>query len=385
MAMTVKNFLELPITKEFQVITGHQQLQRTMKNVEILDFEFLRGFEQIRDSMFTENSLVLTSLLFAKNEPELLRYMVDELVRFNVSALAFKAVIYEELPQEVIALAESKGLVILKFGGDEFFEDIIFQAMDYRNKIAQTEFLQTTLTTLIENDVTQEQLQTLRKQINKPFEAYIYVAAIKSSPSVAENLFRFEPFLRTGLIGQYKGHILIAMTNQSKEYNFKQQMQQLLALFDFHSQPIFMGESDVLKTSSNLHEVMQQAYYSSLLAEVYGVSSCSYVKLTTDKLLIELIKKQPQFVKQYINTYIAPLLSEENQLLDTAIDYVLLQGNIKAVADRQYCHANTIRYRLNKLRLLTNKELTEFSFFEELSVAIKLYLIQKQVEKDVSL
>lgn len=385
MTMTVGNFLELPVTKEFKIITGHDHLHRTMKNVEILDFEFLEGFENTRQIMFTEGSLVLTSLLFAKNQPHLLIRMVDELVRCKVSALAFKPVIYQQLPFEVIKYATEKTLPILQFGGDEFFEDIIFQAMDYRNKIAHTDFLQTTITYLIENEVTQEQLQTLLKQINKPFEEYVHIICLKGNRKTTENLFRFEPFLRTGLICRYQGRILIVMTNSTNDYAINTRMKELLALFDFHEPPVYIGESEILKTATHFQIALKQAYYASIFAEIYHIENCRYEKLTTEKLLIELIHNQPNFVENYIATYIEPLNQAEHQLIETAIDYVQLQGNIKAIANKQYCHANTIRYRLNKMRILTTTELSEWSFYEQLSIAIKLYLVIQQIEKDTSL
>lgn len=379
MTMTVKNFLELPITKDFTILAGHNYVHRAMKNVEILDFEFLEGFEQTRETMFTENSLVLTSLLFAKDRPELLLHMVKELVKYKVSALAFKAVIFDSLPIEVIDLANQFKLPLLKFGGDEFFEDIIFQAMDYRNKTSQIEFIQSTLANLIENNQTTEQLKPMLAQLNKPFEEYVHTLCIKSEATNVENLFQFEPFLRSGLITTYKEYVILVLTNKNEFTDFESIVSKLIRLLEVKSTIIHIGTSEVNKTETAFHIALQQAYYSALFAEMYGEYRLSFHDLTTEKLLIQLVKNQKDYVMDYIENYIEPLEAGENNLLETAIDYVLLKGNIKAVADKQFCHPNTIRYRLSKMRSLGKLQQTEFSYYEELSVAIKLYLLQRKL------
>lgn len=379
MAMTVKNFLELPITKDFTVLAGHNYLHRAMKNVEILDFEFLEGFEQTRETMFTEDSLVLTSLLFAKDRPELLVHMVKELVRFKVSALAFKAVIFDSLPIEVIELANQLKLPLLKFGGDEFFEDIIFQAMDYRNKTSQIEFIQTTIAHLIENNQTTEQLTPMLAQLNKPFEEYVQVLCLKSEAANVKSLFQLEPFLRDGLITTYKEYVIVVVTNKNEFADFEPIISRLVQLFEVKAKIFHMGTSEVMKTATAFHSALQQAYFCTLFAEIYDEGRLTFENLSTEKLLIQLVKNQKNYVMDYIENYIEPLEVGENNLLQTAIDYVLLKGNIKAVADKQFCHPNTIRYRLSKMRSLGKIQQTEFSYYEELSVAMKLYLLQKKL------
>lgn len=378
MTMTVSDFLELPITKEFKVISGKANLNKAMQNVEILDFELMDGFEQTRETMFTKNSLVLTSLLFANNQPELLMKMIEKLSELEVSALAFKPIIYKELPREVILLAEEKSLPLLQFGGDEFFEDIILQAMDYRNKTAQTQFLETTLAYLIENEVNTEQLTPLLKQLNKPFETYTYILAIQSDVGIDENLFRYEPFFRNGLIGSYKNSVLIIMTNKEETYEFENRMEELLRLFEWNVSKFYKGKSNIHSTYNHFATALKEAYYSSVFAKIMNKEEYIYNQLTTEKLLIEMLKNRQEYVENYIETYIRPLEDTEG-LVETAISYVLNEGNIKEVAKEQFCHQNTVRYRINKIKNRTHKNASEFVFFEHLSVAIKLYLIQKEL------
>ncbi|MDQ6598042.1 helix-turn-helix domain-containing protein [Bacillus salipaludis] len=80
--------------------------------------------------------------------------------------------------------------------------------------------------------------------------------------------------------------------------------------------------------------------------------------------------------------YLGPLLSEktDKDLLQTAITFVLKQGNVKEIAEAHYCHPNTIRYRMTKIRQLIEPFDNEFVFYENLSAAVKLYLLHKTIE-----
>lgn len=379
MVMTVQNFLELPITKDFEVVAGEDFLHKKMKNVEILDFEFIKGFEGTREKMFTEGSLVLTSLLFAQHEPELLMDMVERFADLHISAFAYKPVIYKDLPSEVLELAVEKEIPVLKFGGDEFFEDIIFQAMNYRTRASQVEFLETTVARLIEDDLDRETQSTLMRQLNRPFETYAYVVSISSPHIASYNLFRLEPFLRTGLITRYKQQMIMVMTNHSSSAPFYERMMEILQICKKELAPIQIGMSNVHETEQNLAKALQEACYANIFANLYNQAIFSYDTLKTEKLLIELMKKQPSFVKRYIDEWIEPL-EEWDHFLETAISYVLQEGNIKAVAELHYCHPNTIRYRITKMKTILSPEVNDMQFFEQLSVAIKLYLLKKHLD-----
>lgn len=379
MVMTVQNFLELPITKGFEVVVGERFLRNKMKNVEILDFEFIKGFENTREKMFTEDSLVLSSLLFAQNEPSLLVEMIHRFAELHISAFAYKPVIYEDLPQEVLDLAVEKQIPILKFGGDEFFEDIIFQALNYRTRASQVEFLETTVARLIEDDIDSETQSTLIRQLNRPFESYVYVVSISSPQIDHYNVFRLEPFLRTGLITRYKQQIILVMTNHSSSAPFYERMMEILQICKKELSEVKIGLSNVYETETQLANALQEAFYANLFAQLYNKKEFSYQSLKTEKLLIELMKKQPVFVKQYMEEFIEPL-EEWDHFLDTAITYVLQEGNIKAVAEVHYCHPNTIRYRITKMKSILSPEVNEMQFFEQLSVAIKLYLLKKHLD-----
>src|SRR5690606_22437393 len=158
--ITVKDLLQLPVTEKFSVVAGGNGLNRKIQGIEILDFEFTEGVQQMRETAFSPHSLVLSSLLFANNKPKLLIETIKKLIEMEVTALAYKPVIFRELPNEVLVFANEQHFPILRFGGDEYFEEIIFDVKEYINKRNHSLFLENMMKSLIREEVSEEQLRS---------------------------------------------------------------------------------------------------------------------------------------------------------------------------------------------------------------------------------
>ena len=120
MGLTVKDLFDLNIMKNFELVAGAGGLDRPITRTEILDFEFVQGVGMNRDRIFEGESIAISSLLFAKDNPDMILDTVMRLYELNVSCFAYKPVFINELPEEVLRFADSNDFPILKFGGDEF-------------------------------------------------------------------------------------------------------------------------------------------------------------------------------------------------------------------------------------------------------------------------
>lgn len=383
--MNVKNFLQLPITKDFTVVAGSNGLHKPVQNVEILDFEFSPDIETVRETIFTPNSVILSSLLFAKQQPEYLLNAVKSLIQLKASALAYKPVIYNDLPEEVIALANAHHFPILRFGGDEFFEKIILETMAYAKTQDYTFFLETIMNRLINEELSDEQITSFLQQLNKPFEKYLFVANLQmqslTNPQWMQPFLQLEPLLKSGVICKYKNSIFILVTNQSEQFQFEKFLNEWLTLYNISTDELIIGYSQVHATQTEFHLAVREAYFSRIMAEMDMTPTCHYKHLGSDILLLELHRKDPQFARNYVNGYLGPLLDEkaDADLINTAITYISKKGNIKEVAVAHFCHPNTIRYRMTKIRQLVAPLDNDYVFYERLSAAVKLYLLHSKI------
>lgn len=384
--MTVKDLFQLSVTKNFSVVAGKNALHKTIKSVEFLDFEFSEGIQPVRKETFSPHSLVLSSLLFAKQKPELLIETMNELIKLKVSALAFKPVIFQDLPDEVLHFANEQGFPILCFGGDEYFEDIIFEVKDFIKNKENDLFLQNIMSCLIEEEISQPQLQSFLQQLNKPFEKYVYTADIQMmeshNPQWKESFLPFQSFLKSGIVCTYKNSILILLTEKSERLQFTKILKEWMDLYGIPTDGLTIGYGQTYRTHTELHLAVREAYYARVMAEIGKKSVCNYSDLASERLLIELYRKDAQFASSYVKAYLGPLMTEktDKDLLQTAITFVLKKSNVKEVAEAHYCHPNTIRYRMAKIRKLIEPFGNEFVFYENLSAAVKLYLLDKTIK-----
>ena len=368
--MNVKNFLQLPITKDFTVVAGSNGLHKPVQNVEILDFEFSPDIHTVRETIFTPNSVILSSLLFAKQQPDYLVNAVKNLIQLEASALAYKPVIYNDLPEEVLALANAHHFPILRFGGDEFFEKIILETMAYAKTQDYTFFLETIMKRLINEDVSAEQITSFLQQLNKPFEKYVFVANFQmqavSNAQWMQSFLQLEPLLKTGVICKYKNSLFILMTNLSQHFQFEKFLNEWLTMYDISTDKLTVGYSQVHITQTALHLAVREAFAARLMAEIDMTPTCHYTQLGSDSLLIELHRKDPQFAMHYVKNYLGPLLDEkvDTDFINTAITYIVKKGNIKEVAVAHFCHPNTIRYRMTKIRQLVAPLDNDYVFYE---------------------
>ncbi|MDQ0187639.1 PucR family transcriptional regulator [Cytobacillus kochii] len=385
--ISVKDLFQLSVTKNFSIVAGNNALHKKVKSVEILDFEFSNGNYPVREETFSPHSLVLSSLLFANQRPELLIETIKELIKLKVSALAYKPVIFQDLPDEVLNLANELGFPILRFGGDEYFEDIIFEVMNSIQNRGNDLFLQNIMRYLIEDKVSESQLQNFLQQINKPFEKYVFTANIhmlqSQNPQWMDSFLQFQPFLKSGIVCTYKNSIMILLTDKSERIKFTKILKEWMDLYGIQTDGLTLGYGQVHKTHTELHLAVREAYYARIMAEIEKNSVCNYSDLTSERLLIELYRKDAQFTVSYVKEYLGPILAEktDKELLHTAITFVLKKSNVKEVAATHYCHPNTIRYRMMKIRQLIEPFGNEFVFYENLSSAVKLYLLHKTIEE----
>jgi len=386
--MNVENFLQLPITKEFTVVAGRNGLHKPVQNVEILDFEFSPDIQTVREAIFTPNSVVLSSLLFAKHKPEYLQNAVKSLIELGASALAYKPVIYEDLPEEVLAYADEQNFPILRFGGDEFFEKIILETMAYAKTKDYSFFLETIVRRLMAEDVTDEQIKSILQQINKPFDKYVFVANIQSQDPAnsqwMQSLFQLEPLLKFGMICTYKKSLFIVMTHSSQHLQFEKLLNEWLTMYAISTNSLTFGYSRCHITQSEFPIAVREAFYARIMAEIESASICHYEDLASDWLLIELHRKDATFAMDYVNSYLGPILEEkiDPDLMKTAITFVVKQGNIKEVAVAHFCHPNTIRYRMSKIRQLVAPLENDYVFYERIAAAVKLYLLHSKVNDE---
>lgn len=388
MAVTVKDLLNLEVMRDFKLMAGEGGLNKPIKETEILDFEFVTDMKSTRDRIFNGESLVLTSLLFAKDNPDIILEAIKWIYEMNVSALAFKPVIFKDLPEEVINFANKKDFPILSFGRDEFFEDIIFaikEETSIDNKLLALELL---IENATNNNLTLSDDIRLKEKLNPNFKQYIRCIFIEEqgmdefkAKEKIKKIFIPEKISRKILISKYKNmYCIILSQDEEAESRFDALLQDVLVAVEIATNEITIGISRISGEEGILNKLIKEAYWSLIVAKVENTEKINFDNIGIYKMLMPYINDVN--ITNYMEEYLAPLFSEEEkdgELLRTAVEYIKSKGDMVETSRRMFCHKNTIRYRIGKLQEKLDYKSTEREFYENLSMAIKIYMLKMYI------
>ena len=81
MALTVKDIMTLPTLSCMELVAGEKGTNRSITCAGIADHEFAEGMNFNEPDYFEKDSIVITSLLFARDNPDLILPAVEFLVK----------------------------------------------------------------------------------------------------------------------------------------------------------------------------------------------------------------------------------------------------------------------------------------------------------------
>ena len=391
MAVTIHDVLELDIMKGFKVVAGEGGLSSEILATEILDFEFLQEGQAYREKIFDGDSIVLSSLLFAKDEPERVLDAVQRLMALNVKALAYKPVFFKKLPQEALDYADAHNFTILEFGYDEFFEPIITSIKELVEKDQAADLTETLFEEMLERKFTMEEAETAKDKINPLLRPETMAVCLRldgiGEERIREIIRRGRPDQRLSskvFVGKCKDKLMVILSQDEKNMNrFRALMEDVKVAYGLTEETYVEGVSDIRNINKGIDRIIQQAYWAQAVAEIEEERTEWYKDLGVYKLIISDIHASS--IEEYMKTYLEPLFDDsekDQELLHTAIEYILAKGDSQKTADRLFCHKNTIRYRLGKIQEKLDPAVNEREFYQNLAMAIKIYLLLGKYHRD---
>lgn len=385
MAITVRDLLKLPHFESVNVVAGHRGLDKPVTSVGILDYEYADGYT-MKEQLFRKNDLVVSSLLFAKDNPKVLLDVLRELIELGTAGFAYKSALIDLLPAEVLEMADKNCFPILKFGMDLYFEEFIFRAFENITMDHEIREKEKIIASLIAGTMPKEELRQAVKKIVPYSEDNlycIYVARKKRMEySNFERLYRGPTGIKhiddTVTISYFKnGYFLIFTSQFEDEKWYIDRFRDVMAHLDLNTDGGWIGCGTLVRSPEEFDLGLQQAYFASICAQLKRQQSQAYQNIGVYKILLPNLGSPHQM--SYMRQFLFPILEKAedgtDELLNTAIAYVSEDGDVGKVADRIYCHKNTVRYRLNKLHELLSPNSSTSAFYEQLSLAVKIYLL----------
>lgn len=382
MAITVFEAIKLNTFKNFRLISGFSGLDNLLEKVGILDWEF---FSRMK-GQFIKGEFVLTSLLFAKDNPDFIFKAVKDLVEDGASGLAIKNIYYDNIPAEVVNYANEKSFPIFIFDNSVYFEDIITEVMDKIRFADNYEILETKIDILVKKNLNKANIKEIAFEINSSFKEHFFVLYCKKKKYVGNiNILTLLEKLKQNkntdiysAVLKYRDGVLIIFTDEKiDEKNIKNNVNSLIERIGISVSEYYIGVSNLHFRLEKLDIGINESIFAQKTSEVSGSSFNYFNDIGVYSILMPYIDEI--WIHNFYNRVIMPVKNYDEkynmELFDTAVKYIENDGKINETANALFLHKNTIRYRINKIKELLNMEDCEGSFYEQLSIAIKLHKI----------
>ncbi len=371
MALTVKDILELPYGQKMTLVAGGGGLNRPVVTVEIADYEFDPDVNYDASVGMDANGFIITSFLFAKNDPSLILKSVKQMQENGMSCVAFKRIIYTELPAEVIAFADKNDFPVFTMENDLWFENIIFDimyAVQFDDKVYLSE---EKIDSMLSGTMTRSELDIILKGISLKLRPYVSVTYVSGDSLDAGRILRsfylLKGFHSKGLMIRYGDGLFLITTSARKDHKSHVLIRQ--EAFDLLGIPedVSMGMSDVHHNTSldRAFRESRQCWFASAAVEK---NFDHFGQIGICRVLLPALKEEESvaFAKEILDSF-----AGNNDLLETASEYAATGGDIAKAAERLHCHQNTIRYRLGRIRELTGlQDVTDSELYLQLKTAL---------------
>lgn len=387
--ITINEILNLTLFKKFNVITGKEYLSNTVTTAVILEYESSR----IQFEGYCYGYFVLASYFFASSSPELVNNSLKRLIQKHVSGIAIKMMPDEKLPQELIELAKTEHVPLLRFY-DEFMEDLIVNMNESMKTRAQYIIHEEKLNMIMKDKMDEDEVKRLALEINPNFKSKIICAnLISKTPSSNLQIHTFFDKLmyHTSQMENTNswtfvknGHNIILICSftpeETQELHAIVQIKSILHESGFSDDAFYIGYEPKPVDLQCLRNSVYKAKIAAILCQFHEQKSLSYTYVGVYKYIVALIQNDImcQEIKDKISVLEEYDRVHEANLIKTLISYVKNNGDFVKTSQECFQHTNTIRYRIKKAQELLDLE--ELTAQEEISMLIRCFHILKVLD-----
>ena len=380
MALTVRDILELPSGQKMTILAGEKGLDRPVVTCEIADYEFDPDVGYDAAVGMETNGFIITSFLFAKHDPSLILTSVKQMYEIGMSCVAYKKIIYDELPSEVLAFANDNDFPVLSMENDLWFENIVFDimyAVQFDDKVYLSE---EKIDNMLSGKMTRSELDIILKGISLKMRKYVSVVFISGDSIDAGRILRsyylFKGLQSKGLMVRYGQGVFLITTSTKSDHKthdlIREEAFEVLGIDtekSATSETFVTGMSDVHE-AAHLDRAFRESWYCYIASCIEQKPLHRFGKTGIYRVLLPAIGNDESgaFAKDILDAF-----AVNEDLVETAGTFVKNCGDIVQTSAMLHCHPNTIRYRLKRIRELTDlADTTDSELYLQLKTALAI-------------
>lgn len=380
MQYTISDFLAT-YGNAVRLLAGGGGLSRSVNEVGILDYELAPGVKaSYLRSNFYEGQLVLTSFLYARDEPYLVTEAVKQLVRAGASGLAIKNVFHLEIPDAALRFAAARNFPLILIVSDRlYFDNVIIDVGLRVRELADSSFSQHEIDALLGDAQDEAAVRDHARRLNPSFGE----EAVATYAMVGEEV---TPALYATFEARYKesglnrasdlfcvfdeGLLLIVSGDDVSQADADEAAGVLLhEVVGSHARAVGIGEPH--QGLGELADVVLEALHAARMAAMRKEAMVRYADLGILRAILP--HAGTHAMRRFSDAIMLPLRdfdAENNACLVTTLEtFLASERSINAAAEALCAHPNTVRYRLEQVRALTGLDWRTPHDAEQLSLA----------------
>ncbi len=363
-----------------RLIAGSGGMSRPIKNVGILDYELDAALkDRYTQTNFQEGQLILTSFLYAKENPFLISEAVKHLVARGASGLAVRNVFRLPIPDAALRYADSKNFPVFLINSMKiYFEDVIYEVRRLADRMKDIYFPQSEIERAFACGEAGEEAARCARSISPSFEERYFAIYFHGADYFGESDFMdfYERYEKSGFFSPSnrlclyrRGAFFFYSGDAAADGAFIEDLTRSL-------NPDRGCAAGVSRTHFSLREFgecAREALYASLINGGSGDAYHRYEDIGIYRALFPSAESAQ--MKAFRAGLLDPLAEydiENGTVLLTTLESFVASGcSMRGTAAALGVHENTLRYRLERIAAATGLSCRSFEDLEQLSLAVK--------------
>lgn len=388
--ITVQDIMSDPVFEGFRIVAGRKGLYNEVLGTGIFDWEEALDMAKT----FSRREFVITTLSEARYRPDGLVTRFEALLERHASVVCIKTLFFKSVPKEIIKMADEKNVPIFLFE-DTYIDDIIYAV---RNAL-QGNVIRDLAAEKIEELILSEEpsMDESAKTMNRinPFlyENYLCMYAtpkyhkdqrtgtlldeqyktvreyFQTQCSNFESSFCAAVRLRSSLV------IIFSMKSEENEESVYLSAEKILVSLEMKKN-LNIGFSNVHHKHNEFSFALKESMYANISASVDRETILRYSNLGADTFLIPICNHN--WIRTVYESELGKLNEYDSKhstkLFETLMTYAESEGSISLTAKKMVQHENTIRYRLERIRVIIGTDRQEDTYVHMYLLA-RLYKI----------
>lgn len=365
----VSEIMNLSLFKNFKIISGEDALSNNVNATVILEYESSR----IHYKGYGPGYFVLLSYFMASVQPKLVHETLKTLIQKQVAGIAIKKMPDEEIPEELIRLANENHVVLMTFY-EEFMEDLIICINESMKTRSQYIINEEKIRNVLKRTGDLEYAHKTAMEINSQFRPYLLAACL--TPKDLESNLAVHTFFDKLMYRQFRKNLksdqsysfvkldsnlilLSSFEKEDAERTLKKQMSYIRVLLldiGMDLSDFYVGVCSEAVKTKYISRIIVQAQTAASVCRLEGKDHLHYTETGIYKFMIPVILNP--LYKNELNEQITKIAKydekHESMLMKTVVTFTKNDRDYGLTSEECFQHINTIRYRIKKAKELLN-------------------------------